>query len=408
MERQLGDDYVRALQGRWLWLIVIAGALVTLLATQSIIQMAFNVPSDAPSEAIKVDYRIFWAAGRLAVEGNPLGAFDMEQLAAVHNVVPEAWMPWLYPPGYMVLVMPFGAMAFAPSFLLFTLLSVLLIGLAVRPFVAGSVPVWIALTLAPAYLPTLILGQNNLVWLAGLLAALAAIRNERWILAGVFIGLLTLKPQLGLLIPVALLAAGLWRTIFAATGTAIALAVLPTLHFGLTYWTLLADRLAEHGESIVLSLEDLFFMVGPFFLFTLLGLSPDTALILQWFVIAISAGIVAVLWRSKAVSFDAKVAGLLLAILLSAPYLWYYEAAIMPIIGLFMLRANMLGRTAPQFFLLFCLWMGGVLQGINGLIYFADGRLIGATLITPVLVVSMVIVLMHYAAAVRGRQPAMA
>ncbi len=152
MERQLGDDYVRALQGRWLWLIVIAGALVTLLATQSIIQMAFNVPSDAPSEAIKVDYRIFWAAGRLAVEGNPLGAFDMEQLAAVHNVVPEAWMPWLYPPGYMVLVMPFGAMAFAPSFLLFTLLSVLLIGLAVRPFVAGSVPVWIALTLAPAYL----------------------------------------------------------------------------------------------------------------------------------------------------------------------------------------------------------------------------------------------------------------
>ncbi len=408
IERQTADARVRALGGRLLWLIVLAGALVTVLATQTITLMAYNLPPDASSDAIEVDYRVFWAAGRLALEGDALAAFDMARLSAVHGVAPEAWMPWLYPPGYLLILMPFGAMSFAPGFLLFTLLSVAMMGLAVRPFVAGSIPVWIALTLAPAYIPTLMLGQNNLFWLAALLAALAALRDQRWIVAGVFIGLLTLKPQLGLLIPVALLAAGLWRTILAATVTTIILAALPTFIVGLEYWTLLADQLSVHGESVFLSLQDLFLMVGPTFLWTLLGLSPDTALLLQTGVIAISAGIVAVLWRSTAVSFDTKMAGLLIAMLLSAPYLWYYEAAIMPIIGICMLRAGMIGRTVPQLFLLFCLWMGGMLQGVNGILGFVDGRLIGATLVTPVLVAAMAIVLLHFLSATKTAQPSMA
>jgi hypothetical protein len=407
-ERLTGDARVRALHGRLLWLVVIAGSLITVLGTQAVLQLAFIGIADLGLDAIKIDFRVFWAAATLALEGDPLAAFDMARLGAVHNTNPEAWMPWLYPPGYLVLLMPFGAVSFAQGFLISTLLSVALIGLAVRLFVAGSAPVWIAMTLAPAYLPTLYLGQNNLFWLAGLIAALAALRDQRWILAGVFIGLLTLKPQLGLLLPVALLAAGLWRTILAATCTAIVLAVLPTVYFGTEYWVMLAGRLSEHSENILFSLPKLYFMVNPTFLWTLFGLSPEAALQIQWVIIALSAGIVAVLWRTRAISFDAKVAGLLLAMLLSAPYLWYYEAAIMPVIGLFMLRAGMIGRNGPQRLLLFFLWFGGGLQSINGLVPFVDGRLIGATIVTPVLVASMIIVLLHFAASLRQSRNQMA
>jgi hypothetical protein len=400
-ERLAGDARVKALQGRLLWLIVIAGSLATVLGTQAVLQLAFLGSAEVGSEAIKIDFRIFWAAATLALQGEPLAAFDMARLGAVHNIDPGAWMPWLYPPGYLVLLMPFGAVPFAFGFLISTVLSVVLVAMAVRPFVAGSAPIWIAMTLAPAYLPTLYLGQNSLFWLAGLIAALAALQGRRWVLAGVFIGLLTLKPQLGLLLPVALVAAGLWRTILAATCTAILLAVLPTLYFGIEYWTLLADRLSEHRESLLFSLPDLFMMVNPLFLWTLLGLSPETAMHIQWVVIALSAGIVAVLWRSKAISFDAKVAGLLLAMLLSAPYLWYYEVAMMPMIGLCLVRAGVIGRSGPQVLLLFFLWLGGALQAVNGLVPFIDGRLIGATIITPVLVASMVILLLHVVAANR-------
>lgn len=293
--------------------------------------------------------------------------------------------------------MPFGAMPFSVGFLVSTVLSIVLICLAVRNFVGGSLPVWLAMTLAPAYIPTLILGQNSLFWLAGLVAALAALRNERWVLAGVFIGCLTLKPQLGLLIPVALLAAGLWRTIFSAIATTVVLAAVPTFLFGVEYWPMLIDRLAEQGEGVVTSIENLFLMVGPFYLLNLLGASPEWALRIQWAIIILSAAIVALLWRSDRISFDVKAAGLLLAMLLSAPYLWYYEVAMMAVIGLFMVRGGLIGYSIPQLFLLFSLWLGGALQAGNAFLEIVDNRLLGAVLITPILVASMTIILLHYA-----------
>jgi arabinofuranan 3-O-arabinosyltransferase len=400
--RLAADARLRALNGRLLWLVVLAGVTITILFVQTALQISFLQTAEPGVVAIKVDFRVFWAAARLALGGEPLAAFDTARLGEIHQVAPEAFMPWLYPPGYLVLLMPFGAMSFSYGFLVFTLLSIILMGLATRPFVAGLNPVWLAMTLAPAYVPTLTLGQNNLLWLAGLLAALAALRDNRPVLAGLFIGCLTLKPQLGLLIPVALLAAGLWRTIFVAAATALVLAVIPTLMFGPEYWPMFARQMAHLGNSIVLSITDLFLMVGPFYLLSFLGLPAETALQMQWGIVVAAIGIVALLWRSDRIGFDAKVAGLMLAMLLSAPYLWYYEAAMMAAIGLFMLRAGLIGRSPPQLFLLLCLWSGGILLSLNAFLEFTDGRMLGAVLITPILVTSMIIVLMHYAAARRG------
>ena len=398
-ERLAADARVLALSGGVLWLIVISGVMVTLLFVLAQQQTSFMLTADPDTQAIQIDFRVFWAAGQLAWQGEPLAAFDMARLGAVHGiVVPDEWMPWLYPPGYLVLLMPFGAMSFPVSFLIATLLSIVLIGLAVRPFTAKSLPVWLAMTMAPAYIPALLLGQNSILWLAGLVAALAALRDKRWILAGVLIGCLTLKPQLGLLIPVALLAAGLWRTIFVAAATAIVLAAVPTLFFGVEYWPLMLDRMTQTGASVALSVEHLFLMVGTLRLFTLFGFSSGMAILMQWVVMLLSAVIVGILWRSKRVSFDAKAAGLLLAILLSAPYLWYYEVAMMAVIGLFLLRAGLLGDSVLQRGLLFCLWLGGALQTANTAFGFADEGMLGATLIMPVLLASMAILLFSAAA----------
>ncbi len=398
------DARVRALSGRTLWLLVILGTTVTALFTLTVLKTSFFLTAKPDTVAIGVDFRVFWAAAQLAIQGEPLATFDMARLGTVHNVEPDAWMPWLYPPGYLLLLMPLGGMPFSVAFLVATLLSIALIGMAVRGFVGGSLPVWLAMTLAPAYIPTLILGQNSLLWLAGLVAALWALQKQRWILAGVFIGCLTLKPQLGLLLPVALLAAGLWRTILSAIVTTVVLAVVPTFVFGLEYWPLLVDRLAEQGEGVVLSIENLFLMVGPFYLLGLFGASPEWTILIQWAIIVVSAVIVALLWRSDRVSFDVKAAGLLLAMLLSAPYLWYYEAAMMAVIGLFMVRGGLLGHSIPQMCLLFCLWLGGALQAGNAFLEIVDNRLLGAVLITPILGASMTIVLLHYAA-MRHRGP---
>lgn len=404
-ETLAADARVRALSGKLIWAIILPGVIATMLFALALVATAFIVTSDAGPLALNMDFRVFWAAGRLAYLGEPLASFDMVRLATTHNVAPEAWMPWLYPPGYLVLLIPLGSMNFAPAFLMSTVLSIVLMGVAIRPFVARTRSVWLAMTLAPACIAALIIGQNSLIWTAGLLAALAALRDGRWVLAGVFIGCLTLKPQLGLMIPVALLAFGLWRTILTATVTAVLLAALPTLAFGPQYWTLLADRLTEISGRLVETIHHLPLMVGPFSLFTQIGIASGPALYLQWTVTGVCALAIAILWRDRRVSFDTKAAGLLTAILLSSPYLWYYEAAMMPAIGLFLVRAGLLGRSLPQLALLFGLWLGAGLLAMNSLLGFADPRLLGAVLVTPILMACAVIIQLDWAKARGQRAP---
>src|SRR5205823_10538220 len=55
-------------------------------------------------------------------------------------------------------------------------------------------------------------------------------------LAGILIGLLAIKPHLALLFPVALIAAGRWRTIAAAAATVAAMIGASLLAFGWPVW----------------------------------------------------------------------------------------------------------------------------------------------------------------------------
>lgn len=400
--RRAADARVAALSGKRVWQAVFIGTSLTLICAGLVHMTAFMLTSETGTRALDSDFRVFWAAARLALAGDPLAAFDNARLAAEHGVNVKAWMPWAYPPGYLFLILPFGALPFAWAFLLSTLVSLVLIAWSLRSFTPGAPAVWVALVLAPAYIPAILIGQNSIVWLAGLVAALAALRDGRWLLAGVFIGCLTLKPQLGVMVAVALVGAGLWRSILAASLTALVLAALPTLALGPEYWPLLLERLGEQSERLIRSIDTLILMVGPYYLLTVLGLASKTALWVQFGLSALCAVFVFLLWRNRAVGFDAKAAGLLLAILLSAPYLWYYEAALMAVVGLFLLRAGVLGTSLPHLGLLLLLWLGAAPQAVNIFLKFGDGRYLGAVIITPVLVASLALLLSHLLAAGRG------
>jgi alpha-1,2-mannosyltransferase len=95
---------------------------------------------------------------------------------------------------------------------------------AIRAILPGKETLPIAAAF-PAVFVNIGHGQNGFLTAALLGGALQLLDRRPW-LAGMLIGLLTYKPQFGVLIPIALLAGGRWRSIGAAVATVAALLAL--------------------------------------------------------------------------------------------------------------------------------------------------------------------------------------
>ncbi|NJS38723.1 MAG: DUF2029 domain-containing protein [Rhodobacteraceae bacterium] len=405
-DRQAADARLAPFNSRAGFMAAGLATVVSIAFISLVVSVSFILTTGAGVSAMSVDFRVFWGAARLAVAGEPLAALDPVRLGASHATYPDAYLPWLYPPGFLLLVTPLGFMSFATAFLVWTAAAYAAITLAVRPFVAEIRPVWVLLAVAPAYLPTMLLGQTSLFWMAGLLAALAALRAERWILAGVLIGCLTLKPQLGLMIPFALLGIGAWRTILAAVVTTIVLMAGPTLIYGLEYWSLLQALFVEHGDRMIYSCQSVRLMISPVNTLCFYGLASQSALPIQWGIMALMMALVLWVWRSDRAGFDVKVAVLLIAILLSAPYLWYYEGALMAAIALFLIRGGVLLTRPGHVVLLFLLWIGSGMQAVN---FFYDALhqgWLGAAYIPPLLFICLGLCLLQTRATPQAVVPA--
>jgi hypothetical protein len=154
---------------------------------------------------------------------------------------------------------------------------------------------------------------------------------KRPILAGICLGLLTYKPQYGLLFPLVLIAAGYWRTFFSAAVSALTVATLSWLMFGTETWlaffhwlpkasqAFLSDGFAEFGKmQSLLSLT------------RFLGGGDQLAWILQWSLTGLVALVLVVLWRSR-ISYEIKAAALATGALLATPYLYLYDMVVLAI-----------------------------------------------------------------------------
>lgn len=353
-----GDARLAVFDHRRGWQLGLLGAALTLMFCVIFIGGAVFMIGKKGLISFSVDFYVFWAAAKLALAGMPLDTFDMARLQEVSGVVEDEWMPWAYPPGFLMLLMPFGLLPFAAAWGAFDLLGAGALAVALRPFAAGRVQVLLAASLAPAMLPCLLVGQTTLLWLAGLVGGLAALRAGRPMLAGIFIGCLTLKPQLGLLLPVALVACGAWRTILAAALTTLVLAVVPTALFGAAYWPEMLAMIKVHGETVRGAIGELKLMISAYSALASLGMPEPLALVAQWVLAAAAAAAVFAIWRHPRAGFDLRAAVLLTAIPLAAPYLWHYESAILAPAALFMLRAGAIAMSPAGLLLGVAMWLG--------------------------------------------------
>lgn len=81
--------------------------------------------------------------------------------------------------------------------------------------------------------------------------------DERPVAAGIAIGLLIIKPQFALLVPLVWLLQGRWRAIFAAAATVIAMIAMSVLIYGASAWTAFLAKGA--GRQAVIDAKGAFF-----------------------------------------------------------------------------------------------------------------------------------------------------
>jgi alpha-1,2-mannosyltransferase len=195
--------------------------------------------------ALGTDWMVFYGGARWFFAGNLGALFDGERFTAYLNDAFSGWLstptpfrPWVYPPTYLLAMLPFGALPFAASYVAFQLASAALLIVALwssaeRP---AARPVVLAAALAgPAAAINAGMGQNGFLTAALLVGGFRMLPN-RPVLGGAILGMLTMKPQFWLLVPVALVGAREWRALLWSFLAAGGLALASLAVFGIDCW----------------------------------------------------------------------------------------------------------------------------------------------------------------------------
>lgn len=229
--------------------------------------------------------------------------------------------------------------------------------LAALPYLAAAL-VWLAATLA-AYVAAIggILGRTGILFALGFPAAIwnvtagqngfltaaliggtLGLLPRRPALAGICLGLLTYKPQFGLLFPFVLIADRQWPTVAAAATTAVALAALSWLAFGAATWDAFAHWAPISSRALIdEGALDWFRVQSVFALVRAHGGSEAVAWTVQAIVtLGLAVGLV-LLWRGRA-PFALKAAALAAGTLLATPYLFMYDVVVLAVAVAFLLR----------------------------------------------------------------------
>ena len=365
--------------------LLAAGLMVfAFLANTAKMVIEVNAPG-FDGQAIQIDFTAFWAGAKLALAGDAASAFNVDLLRAAQQLPSDnstGDILWLYPPGWHIIIMPLGLMPFSVAFIVYSSLVLAIFALVFRPL-AAPVPGGVALVLAaPAVLAIMNLGNNSLLWIAGLAAAITAMAQGRAVLAGLLIGLLTLKPQLGILIPFALAFGGYWRTVLWSCISAALIALLSTAIMGLDYWRDFFAMLRFVSDLMKTDLVRFDLMMTWYAFARFVGAGHALAFPLQLAFSAVSAAAVAWVWSRPTASLDIKAATLFIVIPLATPYAYHYEMAHSLAGALFLVRDGFGANRVERLWLL-ALWLGSVpglaLEGIMPTVTYAP-PLLTATL----------------------------
>jgi len=295
---------------------------------------------DAAGRPIVDDFVAFWSAGHLALSGAALATYDPRlqhaaEIATIGHGFPGS-LGWSYPPAYLFVVSALAFLPYTTAFVVWCVATLLLYAAAIA-LISGRRTDGLLACAAPWVLTALTPGQNG--FLTAALIALSLVYLERRpALGGLFLGLLSYKPQFGILFPLALAAGGYWRAFAWAAATALASNGLAGAVFGFGTFAAFLHSLGVATQSHLtiagLGWNKLQSIYG---LARSAGSSGATAWAAQAVIsLTLALGVV-LCWRAR-LPYALKAAFLATAALLATPYVFVYDLPVLSVAVAFLAR----------------------------------------------------------------------
>jgi arabinofuranan 3-O-arabinosyltransferase len=299
-----------------------------------------NFLLDGDGRPIANDFVNVWAAGRLVLDSDPAAAYDwpLHKAAEVRAVGHDFanYYGWHYPPPFLFVAAALATLPYLVAALVWLAATLAVYAATLGGILRSRAGIFLALGF-PAALWNVTAGQNGFLT-AALIGGTLGLLERHPALAGLCLGLLSYKPQFGLLFPIMLLADRRWFTIVVAALVAGALAAASWLAFGSAAWEAFLHWMPITGRVVLgEGAADWSRLQSPFGLMRAHGAGEALAWTAQFVGAFIVAAALILLWRSRA-PYEIKAAGLAVGALLATPYIYMYDLVALAVAVAFLLR----------------------------------------------------------------------
>ncbi len=275
------------------------------------------------------DFLEHWTASYLTLAGKQAVVYDAPRFKEIEaELTGLGGHPWPYPPTALLMDWPLALLPYIPSLALWLTLTLGLYLLVLYRIAPHALTLFWGLAFFGTF-QNFYFGQNGFISASLLGGGLLLLEGSPF-MGGVLLGLLSYKPHLAALVPVALVAGRRWRALSGSVvgGMGLILATLPVL--GFATWDLFLKSLPRTMNNLYTQTTWFYKMPTLFAAVRLAGFGVPAAWAFQGLGMLAAVALVVWLWRGRA-SFGVRAAALACAILLFSPHIWFYD---LPVLGL--------------------------------------------------------------------------
>ena len=324
-------DYITLERMRVYCLIIVTGYVAGLLWNST----GGIWPLDRHGQPLAKDLVPVYTAGMLVLQGAPEAVYDHSLHSAVQFAMFGAqikFLAWCYPPSFLAVAAFLAHLPYGIAAIVWQATGLVAFLAVTQRILPGRLSLLAAAAFPAAFINVLYC-QNGFIT-AALMTYGFLLLTTRPIVAGVLIGLLSYKPHLGLLIPIALVAGGYWRTIAASAVTVVVLVAATVAGFGLKTWIAFMAGLGptrriviEEGRAYEGAVSEWDRIMSVFAAFRRIGFPAELAYVPQGIAAIASIAVVVALFYRKA-DHRLCVASVLVGSLLTTPYFLHYDMVI--------------------------------------------------------------------------------